>query len=147
MVTIDKVCRPGWIISRRHNGIELELLDGCVDSVYTGVLIDVEGLVVRETEVWINAVRIEDDRLRKVENVLIEKWHLDAGMSVVEIDRALKIPTRHRYSNTRLEVIRDVACEIVEKNEKFAVSRREGKSLLIKVDHGSASILERLKGR
>ena len=68
-------------------------------------------------------------------------------MRVVEIDRALKVSACDGYSDTRLEVIGDVTLKIVKQDEEFAVSRGEGKSPLIKVDHGSASIRKRLKGR
>ena len=112
-----------------------------------GVLIDIESLVVGNTEVWINPVRIEHDSLRKIENVLVEEWHFDVGMSIVEFDRAPKISARDWYAHTGFEVFSDVTLEIVEQDEEFAVGRRKKVDPGIKVDHVSASILKRLEGR
>ena len=106
----------------------MELADGRVDSIYTCVLIDIESLVVGDTEVWINPVRIEHDSLRKIENVLIEEWHFDVGMSIVEFDRAPKISARDWYADTGFEVFGDVTLKIVEQDEEFAVGRREDES-------------------
>ena len=125
----------------------MELLDGRVDSIYTRILIDIEGLVVRETEVWINVVRIEHDGLRKLEDILVEEWHLNVGMSIVEVDRALKISACDRHADARLEVICDVTFEIVEQDEELAVCRREDESLGIQVNYCRAGILQRLEGR
>jgi hypothetical protein len=83
----------------------LELLDGRVDSIYARILIDIEGLVVGETEVWIDVVRIEHDRLRKLEDILVEEWHLDIGMSIIEVDRTLKISPCDRHAYTGLKYV------------------------------------------
>ena len=140
MIAVNQIGSPSRIISGRNDCIEVELFEGCVDSVYSGVLINIERLIVGDSEDWIDHVRIEGDRFRKIEDVLVEEWHFDVGMRIVEIDRALKIPACHRHSDTCLEILGDVAFEIVEKNEKFAVSRRESKSLGIEIDDSSAGI-------
>src|SRR5437763_3113997 len=129
MVAIDQVGRPGRIIRGRDDRIEMELLDGRVDSIYARILIDVERLDVGETEVWIDEVRIQRDRLRKQEDILVEEWHLNVGMSIVEVDRALKVSARDWHTHTGFEIFRAVTFEIVEQDEEFVISRREHESL------------------
>src|SRR6266853_1636868 len=96
----------------------MTLANGRVNSVYSRVLIDVERLVVRDAEGWIDHVRIQRDRLREQKDVLVEEWHLDIGMSIVEVDRALKISVRGW----------------------------KDEALVIKINHYSAGILQRLEG-
>src|SRR6266850_1813824 len=124
----------------------MKLANGRVNSVYSRVLIDVERLVVRDAEGWIDHVRIQRDRLREQKDVLVEEWHLDIGMSIVEVDRALKISARDWHTDARLEVIRNVAFEIVEQDEEFAVRGWKDEALVIKINHYSAGILQRLEG-
>ncbi len=108
MGIIDQVCRPGRVIGRGDDCIEVKLADGCVDSVYPSVLIAVEGLVVGDAEDWIDYVWIQHDRLRELEDVLVEEWHLNIGMSIVEVDRALKISARDWHTHTGFEIFRAV---------------------------------------
>jgi hypothetical protein len=142
MIAVKQIGSPSRIISGRNDRIEVELFEGGVDSVNSSVLINIERLIVGDSEGWIDHVRIEGDRFRKLEDVLVEERHFDVGMRIVEIDRALKITARHRHSDTRLEVIGDVAFEIVEKNKKFGIARvREGKSPGVEINYGSAGAL------
>src|SRR4030088_990633 len=101
----------------------MELANRFVDAIDTRVVIDRECLVVGKAEVWIDEVWIEIDGLRELEDVLIKKRHLDVGMSVVEIDRGLKIAAGHGDTDARSKVFRDVALEIVKQHKELAVSR------------------------
>jgi len=111
------------------------------------ILIDIESLVVGETEAWIDVVRIEHDRLRKLKDILVEEWHLDIGMSIVEVDCALKISACDRHADARLEVICDVTFEIVEQDEELAVRWGKDEALGIKINYCRAGILQCLEGR
>src|SRR5438067_1070469 len=79
MGIIDQVCRPGRVIGRGDDCIEVKLADGCVDSVYPSVLIAVEGLVVGDAEDWIDYVWIQHDRLRELEDVLVDELRVIRG--------------------------------------------------------------------
>src|SRR6266700_384272 len=147
MIAINQVGGPRGVIGRRDDCIQVELADRGVDSVYSRVLIDVERLVVRDAEDWIDHVRIQRDRLRELEDVLVEEWQLNIIMSIVEVDRALKISVRDWHTHTRFEVLRDVTFEIVEQDEELAVCRRKDESLGIQINHYSTGVLQRLEGR
>src|ERR1700716_3120479 len=121
----------------------MELANRFVDAIDTRVVIDRERLVVGKAEVRIDKVRIKIDRLREIEDVLIKERHLDVGMSVVEIDRGLKIAAGHRDTGARSKVFRDVALEIVKQHKEFAVSRRESEARGIEVDDRGTSSGER----
>jgi len=71
-------------------------------------LIAVEGLVVGDAEDWIDYVWIQHDRLRELEDVLVKEWYLNIGMSIVEVDRALKISACAWHTHTGFEIFRDI---------------------------------------
>ena len=71
-------------------------------------MIAVEGLVVGDAEDWIDYVWIQHDRLRELEDVLVKEWYLNIGMSIVEVDRALKISARDWHTHTGFEIFRDI---------------------------------------
>src|ERR1700682_859607 len=125
----------------------MELADRFVDAVHTRVVIDRERLVVGKSEVWIDEVGVEIDGLRKLEDVLVKKRHLDVGVSVVEVDRGLKISAGDRDTDAGGEIFRDVALEIVKQHEEFAVSRRECEARGIEVDDSGTGRCQGCYGR
>src|ERR1700730_1136718 len=125
----------------------MELADRFVDAVHTRVVINRERLIVRKSEIRIDKVRIEIDGLREIEDVLVKERHLNAGMSVVEIDRGLKIPAGDRHSDAGCKVFRDVALEIVKQHEEFAVSTRGCEARSIEVDDSGPGRGQRRYGR
>src|SRR5207248_9080421 len=91
-------------------------------------------------------VWIQHDRLRELEDVLVDEWQLNIGMSIVEVDRALKISARDWQAHTGFEIFRAVTFEIVEQDEEFVISRREHESLGIKSNHYVAGSFHRWDG-
>jgi len=68
-------------------------------------------------------------------------------MSIIEVDRNLKISACDRHADARLEVRGDVTFEIVEQDEELAVRWGKDEALGIKINYCRAGILQRLKGR
>ena len=81
MVGHDEVGRPPGAVGRRDHGVEVELAEGRVDPVGSGVVIDREGLVVgHSAERGLRVVRrVGSARvhgLRELEDLLEEVRHL-----------------------------------------------------------------------
>src|SRR4051812_3777337 len=101
-------------------------------------MVDLQRLVVGQAKVRIDIVRVELDRLRQLEDVLVKERHLYVGVGVVEVDRSLQCPARHRDTDARGKVVRDITLEIVKEDKELTVGWWENESCGIKINHGSA---------
>src|SRR5207253_858803 len=90
--------------------------------------LDQSRLAERAPEIRIHDVRISANRFGKVEDVLIEEWHLYIRVRIVKIDRGLKRSARDRNADACGEVLGNIEFKIVQQDEKFSVGRRERKS-------------------
>jgi hypothetical protein len=59
VVAVEQVGRPSRVIGRRDARIELELAQRRINAVYSSIVIDSQRLVVRETKVRIDEIRIQ----------------------------------------------------------------------------------------
>src|SRR5882724_3889035 len=126
----------------------MELADGRVDAVYARVVIDRERLVVRHWErdsrrIGFDKVGIGIDGLSELEDVLVEERHFDGRMGIVEVDRGLQRPVRHRYGDAGSEVLRHIELEVVKQHQELAVTWRESEASRIEVDHGGTCRTQR----
>src|SRR5207237_6162459 len=108
VVSVDQVRRPGRVVGGRDDGIQVELCERGVDAVDARVVVDRQRLVVRDgilaiaqrlRRVWIGVQRV-----RQIEDVLVEERHLEVGVGIVEVDRRLQVFTRYGNTSTRGEV-------------------------------------------
>src|SRR5215472_3327363 len=101
VVSVKQVRGPGRVICRRHNRIEVELTDGCVNSVYACIVVNGQRLIVgKPSEYRLGIIGTGCKRVGEVENVLVEERHLHIGVSVIEIDRALQIAAGYGYADS-----------------------------------------------
>ena len=67
-------------------------------------------------------------------------------MSIVEVDCALEISARDRYTDAGFEVLCHVTLEVEEQDKGFAVRWGKDEALGIKINYCRARILQRLEG-
>src|SRR2546430_15631773 len=120
----------------------------CLVQVERDVVGGHAGAVAAEETGILRRVRVAGvERVRQVEDVLIEEWHLDIRVGVVEVDGCLQRPAGNRYADAGGKVGSEVVLEVIEQYPKLASRGRESESCRVQIDDGRAGVAERLEGR
>src|SRR5205807_3900458 len=113
-------------------------------AVNAGIVINGQRLIVSHTSKGrLRIVNGGSERSAKVEDVLIEKRHLDVGIGIVEVDGGLQRSARHRYADTGREVCPYVSAEVKAQDQEFAIGWWEGETCGIEINHGGACVRQR----
>src|SRR5205807_8235686 len=136
---------PYTTLFRSDDRVQSELAKGRVNSVHAGIVINRQRFVIRHAigklcrrKSRVHKVWIRIYGLCEIEDVLVEKWHFDIGVRVVEVNCSLEGPARHRNSDASCEIVCHIEFEVIEQDEELAIGGREGETRLVEINHGGS---------